>query len=53
MYIDLNDIDKLNARIKKHLQKYDSLEKQERQETRKFLQVNLKKSNELQKRVLA
>lgn len=53
IYLDLNDIDKLNARIKKQLQKYSTLEDQERKETRSNLQKNLKLSSDLQKRVLA
>ncbi|CDW85647.1 vam3 target membrane receptor (t-snare) [Stylonychia lemnae] len=53
IYLDLNDIDKLNARIKKQLQKYSVLEDQERKETRSNLQKNLKLSSDLQKRVLA
>lgn len=47
IYIDLNDIDKVNARIKKQLQKYETLEKNERKETRQNLSQNLKNSQDL------
>ena len=34
IYIELNDIDKANARIKKNLQRYTQIEADERKETR-------------------
>lgn len=52
IYLDLNDIDKLNARIKKNLQKYTSIDKHERNDTRLNLQSNLQHSSDLQKRIL-
>ncbi len=37
IYIELNDIDKANARIKKNLQRYTQIEADERKETRQIL----------------
>jgi len=51
IYIDLNDIDKINARIKKLLQKYAQLEPHQRQEARSCFKVNQKNVNELTKRI--
>ena len=51
MYFQLNDIDKANAKIKKQLQKFQSLDKAERRETRGILQENLKASQALQIRI--
>ena len=44
LYIEINQIDKQNARIKRKLENFGALDKMERKETRSLLQSNLKQS---------
>lgn len=51
IYLDLNELDKENARIKKQIIKFNQLDKVERREVREMLQDAMKMSKTLQTRI--
>ena len=51
IYIELNEMDKNNARIKKELQKFNNLDRLERKEARVLLERNIENSEDLQNRI--